>query len=175
MKRSLHIVTIMLVLSVALSACEYERMTWQESHKPYETKMPPVVPGAIPINGGEAQYRLAPSGSLINPIPASPDSIERGKVAYGYYCIQCHGSKYDGEGTVGQSFVPIPTDLMSPEVQAKTDDSLFRFISYGGDMSPPLAYTISVPDRWHIINWVHSLGVRSADTPSGASGDYPIK
>ena len=161
------------LLGLILCSCEYERMTNQESIRPYEQKMPAGVRGAVPIHTGEARYRLAPAGSLGNPIPSSSKSIAKGAQNYVYFCIQCHGSKYDGDGKVGQSFCPLPTDLMSVDVQEMTDDQMFRLISYGGDKSPPLAYTISDEDRWHILNWIRSLGVRTSDSTPASSGDFP--
>lgn len=151
---------------------QYERMKDQESIRPYETRMPDVASAAVPADGGENRYRLAPEGSLKNPFPAGPESIQRGALCYEFYCIQCHGSRYNGDGIVGQSFYPLPTDLRSPVLQKTADDPLFRSISYGFGRSPPLAYTISIEDRWHIINWIRSLGVRTGKEAPIPSGDY---
>lgn len=167
---------IFLALVCATAACDrYERMVDQESFRHYEIKMPGVVPGAVPVDGGESRYRLAPEGSLANPIPAGFESIARGRVCYTFYCVQCHGSRYNGDGTVGQSFSPLPSDLRSPEVQQMSPDALFRSISYGGKRrQPPLAYTVAVEDRWHLINWIHSLGIRKDWSEPIPSGDYPL-
>ncbi|MEW6440441.1 MAG: cytochrome c [bacterium] len=182
MNRPRVIVLLSLTAALAASGCnpfdvydnavKYERMKDQESIRPYETKMPDVVLSAVPAGGGENTYRLAPKGSLKNPVPSGPESIQRGALCYEYYCIQCHGSRYNGDGIVGQSFYPLPTDLMSPPVQQGADDSLFRSISYGFGRQPPLAYTVSVQDRWHLINWIRSLGVRTGKEGPVPSGDY---
>jgi len=154
------------------NAIKYERMQDQDSIRPYETKMPAVVLEAIPADGGENRYRLAPQGSLQNPIQAAPESVKRGQLCYEYFCIQCHGSKYNGDGIVGQSFYPLPTDLRSAAVQDTADDPLFRSISYGFGRHPPLAYTVSVEDRWHLIHWIRSLGLRTGQEEPIPSGDY---
>jgi mono/diheme cytochrome c family protein len=154
----------------------YERMKDQESFRPYEAVMPGTAPGAVPTENGEVageeRYRSAPLGSLKNPVPDSSETIARGELAYGYFCIQCHGSKYNGDGTVGQSFAPLPTDLRSAYVQQMSDDELFRSISYGIMRHPPMAYTVSAEDRWAMIRWIHSLGVRRDDEGPIPSGDY---
>jgi mono/diheme cytochrome c family protein len=154
------------------NAIKYERMQDQDSIRPYETKMPAVVLEAIPADGGENRYRLAPQGNLRNPLSAAPESIQRGALCYEFYCIQCHGSKYNGDGIVGQSFYPLPTDLRSAAVQDTADDPLFRSISYGFGRHPPLAYTVSVEDRWHLIHWIRSLGPRTGQEEPIPSGDY---
>ncbi len=51
--------------------------------------------------------------------------IDRGRKSYGYYCVQCHGPGLDGMATVGQSFYPLPADLLDPRVQAQKDGELF--------------------------------------------------
>lgn len=155
----------------------YERMTDQESFRPYEAKMPGVVAGTVPTTksgepAGEEQYKLAPLGSLQNPLPATAEIVARGEKSYGYFCIQCHGSRYNGDGTVGQSFAPLPTDLMSAYVQGMSADGLFRSISYGIQRHPPMFYTVSVGDRWAIIRWIQSLGERPETEKPIPSGDY---
>jgi len=150
----------------------YERMSDQESFRPYEARMPGVVPGAVPSGEGEERYKSAPLGSLENPLPAAGDVIAAGELAYGYFCIQCHGSEYNGDGTVGQSFAPLPTDLRSPYIQQMSADELFRSISYGIQRHPPMWYTVSAEDRWSLIRWIQSLGVRDDSEERIPSGDY---
>jgi mono/diheme cytochrome c family protein len=86
--------------------------------------------------------------------------INRGKAVYLTFCAQCHGLNYDGQGTVGQSFHPLPTNLRSPKVQSKPDGELFKSVSYGvpGGRQPALHTTITIDDRWHVVAFVKSLG-----------------
>jgi len=154
----------------------YERMKDQESFRPYEARMPGVAPGAVPTRDGkltgEEEFRSAPMGSLRNPLPAGAETIGRGELAYEYFCVQCHGSQYNGDGTVGQSFAPLPTDLKSEYVQQMSDDELFRSISYGMMRHPPMWYTVSAEDRWSLIRWIQSLGARDEARETVPSGDY---
>jgi mono/diheme cytochrome c family protein len=131
--------------------------------KPHEDPIPVMDTRTIPIDGGEARYRLADPASLQAPFELSlPAAITAGRQDYKYYCIQCHGERYDGMGTVGQSFAPLPTDLRSSKVQAMLPGQLFHNISYGipGGRQPALASTISVKARWQVIAFVKSLGRR---------------
>jgi mono/diheme cytochrome c family protein len=178
MSKALPVAALAFLVLLA-TGCQYERMTHTPSVRPYERVMPGTAPGAVPTDGGEAAYRLAPAGTLASPFPSTPASIARGKLAYGYFCVQCHGAKYNGEGTVGQSFSPLPTDLRSDLVQSyRSDDELFRAISYGAGIDPvlnvprhpPLAYTVSAEDRWHLIHWIRSLGVRPAGETAESGG-----
>jgi mono/diheme cytochrome c family protein len=89
--------------------------------------------------------------------------LEAGEALYATYCAQCHGRHHDGNGTVGQSFSPLPTDLRSPKVQEADAGRIFKEISYGipGGRQPPLATTIEVQDRWRIVAYLKSLGTRN--------------
>ncbi len=117
----------------------------------------------VPWEGGEAEYRHVPGEALVSPVSVEgPETVKMGGELYGTYCMQCHGPYFDGRGTVGQSFAPLPGDLMSEKVQSLPDGTIFKEISYGipGGRQPALAATISVQDRWMIVAFVKSLGVR---------------
>ena len=131
--------------------------------RPHEREILIMASGIVPATGGEALYRATPANQLRSPFRATdPEVIAAGKNLYFIYCAQCHGQNYDGNGTVGQSFAPLPTDLRSAKVQSMLAGKLFKDISYGvpKGRQPPLATTIDIPDRWRIIAFVQSLGPR---------------
>lgn len=135
----------------------FGRMWETPAVKPHEE--PPLVmtKDLVPFGGGEAQLR---SAKVLTP-PAGMDlsakqTIAAGLMAYNHYCLHCHGPNLDGQGRVGQSFAPLPADLRSMAVLAKSDTALFKFISNGGGRAPALATTVSVPDRWAIIAYMRS-------------------
>jgi len=141
----------------------YGRMRETPAVRPHEDPLLIMAKGIVPISGGEAVYRATAGVNLISPLNMSqPSVIDRGRAVYLTYCAQCHGYKYDGNGTVGQSFQPLPTDLRSPQVQSKPDGELFKSVSYGvpGGRQPALDTTIAIDDRWHVIAFVKSLGNR---------------
>ena len=116
-----------------------------------------------PVSGGEAIYRATAGANLISPLNTSePSVMARGKAVYLTYCAQCHGYNYDGKGTVGQSFHPLPTDLRSSKVQLTPDGELFKTVSYGipGGRQPALQTTVTPDDRWHVIAYIKSLSLR---------------
>jgi mono/diheme cytochrome c family protein len=136
------------------------RMWETPAIKPHEEKILIMENGAVPFDGGEAVYRAARDEDLTSPFKTDdPKIIESGKSLYFIYCAQCHGKFFDGNGTVGQSFHPLPTNLRDPEVQSKSEGALFKSISYGvpDGRQPPLATTIAVSDRWQIIAFLKAL------------------
>ena len=141
----------------------YGRMRETPAIRPQEDPLLIMEKGIVPVNGGEAIYRASAGADLISPLNSTePSVITRGRAVYLTYCAQCHGYEYDGNGTVGQSFQPLPTDLRSPQVQSKVNGELFKSVSYGvpGGRQPALDTTVTIDDRWHVIAFVKSLGNR---------------
>jgi len=129
----------------------------------HEASISYMAPGRVPWDGGEAEYRDVPGESLISPVSMDDtDAVEKGGTLYKTYCMQCHGKNHDGRGTVGQSFAPLSGDLRSEKVQSLADGVIFQEVSYGipGGRQPALATTIAIKDRWLIIAYIKSLGIR---------------
>lgn len=130
---------------------------------PHEKPLQVMKEGVVPFSGGEALYRNLPMDQIKSPIPLDdPNHIQLGQKGYQNFCAPCHGFNHDGNGTVGQSFAPLPTDLRSQKVQDYSEGEMFKDISYGesGKRQPPLATTIDIMTRWHIVAYVKSLGTR---------------
>jgi len=141
----------------------YGRMRETPAVRPMENPQLKMETGLVSVDGGEAIYRATPAADLVSPLDsAQPSVIARGKAVYLTYCAQCHGYNYDGNGTVGQSFQPLPTDLRSSAVQSKPEGELFKTVSYGipGKRQPALQTTVTIDDRWHVIAFMKSLGLR---------------
>ncbi len=131
--------------------------------KAHENPIPVMDPNTVPIKGGEIFYRQSNPDTLQAPFDLAPkEVVAAGKIGYQRYCIQCHGNNYDGQGTVGQSFAPLPGDLRSRKVQEMPVGRIFHEISYGvpGGRQPALASTIAADERWKIIGFIKSLGIR---------------
>lgn len=140
------------------------RMRQTPGVRAYEQPLQIMEAGIVPITGGEAVLRVADPMTLKSPLKLTLDqAIANGRQDYLNFCAQCHGPNYDGKGTVGQSFAPLPTDLRSPKVQSQTEGQLFQHISYGiggGGRQPALHSTIRIQNRWGIVAYIKSLGPR---------------
>ncbi|UCE53301.1 MAG: cytochrome c [Desulfobacterales bacterium] len=164
------IIAVIIVILAAYQALiyydnnfRYGRMRETPAVRPHEDPLLIMEEGVVPVSGGEAFYRVSAGIDLtasVNMI--EPASINRGKAVYLTYCAQCHGNNHDGNGTVGQSFHPLPTDLRSSQVQTKSDGKLFKSVSYGipGGRQPALQTTITIDDRWRVVAYIKSLGLR---------------
>jgi len=171
MKKFVFLILILVAAFVAYEALmfydnnfSYGRMRETPAVKPYEHPLLIMEPGTVPFEGGEALYRAATPESLVSSVPLDDaEVIGRGAKQYFTYCQQCHGLQHDGNGTVGQSFAPLPTDLRSGRIQQQSSGYLFQHISYGiggTGRQPALATTVSIDKRWEIIAYIKSLGTR---------------
>ncbi|RTZ99402.1 MAG: hypothetical protein DSY90_01345 [Deltaproteobacteria bacterium] len=142
---------------------KYGRMWETPAIRPHEVPIPVMTSGIVPFAGGDAIHAAMRAEDLQSPLDlTASENIDSGKKSYFTYCAQCHGKNHDGNGTVGQSFSPLPADLRSSKVQEQYEGRLFKGISFGipNGRQPPLATTINPTDRWRIVAYVKSLGLR---------------
>jgi mono/diheme cytochrome c family protein len=142
---------------------KYGRMWETPAIRPLEEPALSTPRDIVSQGGSEALFRVTPPEQLNFPQETvRSEHVERGETLYFTFCAQCHGKDLDGNGTVGQSFHPLPTDLRSQKVQSLSDGALFKDISFGTPegRQPPLAGTIDVPERWSIVAYIKSLGIR---------------
>ncbi len=137
--------------------CDYGRMFDQDVFKTYGERMPEMDVRSIPVQDGFQELVSCDPRTLHNPVPYSKESVGQGSLAYNYFCIQCHGPKADGHGTVGQSFAPLPTDLTSQPVQRQSDGELYAKMRLGFKRHPELFTTVSDEDTWAVVNYIRSL------------------
>jgi len=148
---------LLILLSASIWSCDYARMYDQESVRTYKKEMPPMDERTIPVQGGFQVLLTTDPKTLHSPVPPAERSLEDGRQAYGYFCMQCHGPNGDGWGTVGQSFFPLPTDLKSHKVQSQTDGQLYARIRLGYKRHPQLYTTVAETDTWAIVNYIKSF------------------
>jgi hypothetical protein len=155
-KRIRGFTILIAVVSIALTGCNYGRMYDQDSIKTYERKDAQIDERAIPVTDGFDVLTATDPRSLKNPLAPSVETIEQGRLAYSYFCVQCHGPGLDGNGTVGQSFSPLPTDLGSPLVLSQEDGLIYAEVRLGFKRHPLLFSTVSEEDTWSIILFLRS-------------------
>jgi mono/diheme cytochrome c family protein len=123
---SVVLTTAYTVLTLYDENLKIGRMWETPAVRPYEKPMLIMEKAVIPVTGGEAVFKALEGEDLMSPFENNdPQAIESGKSLYFTYCAQCHGQYYDGNGTVGQSFHPLPGDLQSARIQSMHQGILF--------------------------------------------------
>jgi hypothetical protein len=107
----------------------------------------------------EALIRENLTHNILPPALPWPEDLilSTGKKEYTAFCSPCHGPNLDGLGTVGQSFFPLPADLIGKKTAGLTDKELFAVISYGSKKTPALASSMSVESREAVIRYLRLM------------------
>jgi mono/diheme cytochrome c family protein len=95
-----------------------------------------------------------------NPITANDASIAAGKDLYTINCYNCHGKKGKGDGPKSGDLPISPKDFTKEQFQKQTDGSLFWKISEGRKPMPTFKKDLSEDQRWQVINYVRTLGIK---------------
>lgn len=144
--------------ALASGGCHlFPHMANQPSIKPYERDMPRMPANSVPFGGGDRIPKPGVARTLVNPVPPSAAAIAAGRAYYGYYCRHCHGERGDSRTPVGDSYVPKPTPLASPAVQAATDGELYRKMVTGPGHDPVLTSTVPPERRWYIAHYIRTF------------------
>ena len=117
---------------------------------------------------GQAQ---APAGNaaakkIKNPVPSTPASVAAGKTTYDTFCALCHGPDAKGNGPLAPVGSNPPNLIDETWVHGSTDGEMFEMIS-NGPVPPiktmaPFKGVIPDKDIWNVINYVRSLGPKTA-------------
>ena len=143
--------------ALALCGCYYAEMRDDEAVQAYNQEFPQMPKKTVPVDGGIWVEREANPMELENPLSDNSRIVAWGWERYHFYCIQCHGPKLDGNGTVGQSFAPLPANLTGSQVQDQTDGEIFYKIRFGFNRHPVLYSTVTDNETWAIIRYLRSV------------------
>jgi len=155
------LIALLAVTSLTLFGCYYAEMRDDEAVQAYNQEFPQMPKKTIPVDGGIWVEREANPMELVNPIPDDSKMVARGGERYQLYCVHCHGPMLDGNGTVGQSFAPLPSNLKGPQVQDQSDGEIFYKMRFGFNRHPPLYATMTDDETWAIVRYVRSMRVKT--------------
>ena len=117
--------------------------------------MPDKPSGTTPTTGRLVTFTAQQAKLAHNPLPVSADNLANGKIYYGYYCLMCHGEKGDGNGPVGQGYVPKPMDLST--LASLSDGQLYHKMLIGKGHDPVMSQTVQPEHRWALVMYVRTL------------------
>ena len=131
--------------------------------QPYKMPLQPVE-GAVPITGREIVPAAVPQNQaqldrLVNPAQVTAESLERGRDRYEIYCTVCHGTEGLGDGAVAPSLANAVRNLTDDRVVRSSDGWVYGVITHGfGALMPEYGSRITPEDRWHVVNYMRTLG-----------------
>ncbi len=127
----------------------------QPSVKPQERPMQSPS-RSIPRRGRERPLdRKAAAQVLSNPVPATSESVQRGKALFKTHCAPCHGPEGAGDGEIAKKYIP-PANLQ--QILPKyADGYLYGTIRNGSAIMPSYGDRLFPKERWDIVNYLRHL------------------
>jgi mono/diheme cytochrome c family protein len=96
---------------------------------------------------------------LVNPNPATAESVGRGRKFFQIFCTPCHGKSGTGDGLVGAKFLIRPFDLTAEnEQKVLSEGYIYGTVAFGGALMPSYGNDLSPSEVWDLVNYVrHGL------------------
>ena len=143
-------------------------MWYQPSLRPQAAPRP-APEGSVPIQGLIQADERDDLNDLKNPTPPDESSLRRGQELFETRCSACHGLKGDGNGPVSKVFPPAP-NLRFDSIRRRTDGFLFATLTLGGRAMPAQRESLTVHDRWDVVNYVRKLQQDVGDAGAASTG-----
>jgi len=128
-------------------------MDRQPSYKPYQSPhfFPPS--DSVPITGREI---VSQESELKNPLTPNPTSLSQGKELFFINCAMCHGQTSAEPGPVGKKLKPPAPGLNHDLLQDRSDDHIFKAITFGFGRMPLFKDKLSPRERWDLVNFLRT-------------------
>ena len=116
-----------------------------------------AVTGVVAVGIAAQEEWKAPARAAAkkNPVAADAASIGRGKAIYTAECASCHGSSGRGDGPAAKDLEKSPGDMT--KLGGQSDGALFWKITEGKKPMASFATKLTEPQRWDVINYLHTL------------------
>ena len=185
-------------LDDAMAAVFGRSMRNQPSFDPYENTRLPAV-GSVPFASGnlqpgpfavslgqplELEYDVpvftqadltTVAAALVNPVPATEQSLARGQMMFGIYCAVCHGPNgISAEAPIAPKHPLMAAfNLAMGAATTYSDGYIYGMIRVGRGLMPPYGHQVPNFDRWHIVNYVRQLQRQAAGGAPASGGAAP--
>ncbi len=153
------VVPMLAILLVTYEIISVDVISFMEDQPSVDYQAPPrrLAPeGAIPLS----QPAYLDAGTAANPVPADAVSLQRGEILYALHCAVCHGGTGQGDGSVvafWRQDARRPANLTEARIADYPDGTLYRIITQGIGVMPPLRENLTERQRWDVINFVRTL------------------
>jgi cytochrome c len=96
-----------------------------------------------------------------NPVPISPEVLERARAHFADHCASCHGNDGRGKTKLGQNLYPKAPDMWLDDSQSLPDGHLFAIIKNGVRLTGMAAWGEDTPKddqvTWELVHFIRHL------------------
>jgi len=102
---------------------------------------------------------------MVDPVPDTPETLEKGKALYTMACVACHGADGRGDGPLTEKTTinPAPRNFTNPDFQRlRTDGELFWVLKNGshGTEMMRMDFFFTNQELWTLIRYIRTFGPR---------------
>lgn len=98
---------------------------------------------------------------LENPVPLTPEVLERARAHFADHCALCHGNDGKGQTAIGQGLYPKAPDMRLPDTQGLPDGHLFYLIKNGVRLTGMPGWGKDTPEddreTWELVHFIRHL------------------
>ena len=87
----------------------------------------------------------------------SAGEAKAGKATYDKLCVSCHGADGKGNPAMAKAMGEKGLNIVSKEVQAKSDDQLLKVITQGEGKMPASGKNLSKQEQKDVLSYTRSL------------------
>ncbi len=103
---------------------------------------------------------------LANPVEVTMESLRRGQGVFDVYCMVCHGSRGEGDGTViGPGRFPAPPSLHTKQATEYKDGTIYHIVTKGLGKMPSYTDKLDSDARWMVVRYLRALQRSMAPKP----------
>ena len=124
----------------------------------------PIPDGAIPR--GFRPYSIVTmeeAAKRVNPLPRTKEVLLHGQQLFQSYCLPCHGTYGEGNGTVTsmpnwpRPLFARPPSLQSEKIRDYKDGQIFHVMTMGQSTMPSYAEKLDEEERWSVVHYIRAL------------------
>lgn len=121
--------------------------------------MRPAVAGTVARGRMPVDFKTPEEAGklLVNPLPLTERTAERGRKVYNDHCAVCHGAVGDGVARLSSAYGATPANLIVESARAQPDGYLYGVIMLGKNSMPSYAADLDEDDRWAAVHYVRVL------------------
>jgi len=121
--------------------------------------MRPAVTGTVARGHLPVEFKTPEEAGklLVNPLPLTDRTAERGRKVYTDHCAVCHGVVGSGVSLLSSAYGAKPANLIADSARAQPDGYLYGVIMLGKNAMPSYAPDLDEADRWSAVHYVRIL------------------
>jgi mono/diheme cytochrome c family protein len=94
---------------------------------------------------------------LVNPLPLTERTAERGRKVFNDHCAVCHGAVGDGVALLSKAYGGKPANLLAESVRQQPDGYFYGVLMLGKNAMPSYAPDLDESDRWAVVHYLRVL------------------